>query len=45
MKVIATTALDLLTHPELIEKAKQEHKETLHGKQYQSAIPVDVLPR
>lgn len=44
-KVIATTALDLLTNPELIEKAKQEHKETLNGKQYKSAIPVDVLPK
>jgi len=44
-KVIATTAYDLLTRPELIEQAKEEHKNTLNGKTYVSAIPKDVLPK
>lgn len=44
-KVIATTVYDLLTDPALVEKAKQEHKKTLNGSTYQSAIPMDVLPK
>ena len=44
-KIIATTAYDLLTQPELVAKAKAEHEQTLGGKKYQSAIPADVLPR
>lgn len=44
-KVIATTAYDLLTNPELIEKAKVEHQDVLNGKTYVSAIPQDVLPK
>jgi aminobenzoyl-glutamate utilization protein B len=44
-KVIATTAYDLLTKPELIEQAKKEHKQTVGNKGYQSAIPADVMPR
>ncbi len=44
-KVIATTAYDLFTQPELVEQAKQEHKQTVGSKGYQSAIPADVLPR
>lgn len=44
-KTLATTAYDLLTQPELLEKAKEEHKKTLNGKTYQSAIPDDVVPQ
>ena len=44
-KVIATTAYDLLTNPELIEKAKAEHKQKLGNQTYQSAIPADILPK
>lgn len=44
-KVIATTAYDLLTNPELIEKVKAEHKQTLGNQSYQSAIPADVVPK
>ncbi|GMA09377.1 aminobenzoyl-glutamate utilization protein B [Tetragenococcus halophilus subsp. flandriensis] len=43
-KTLATTAYDLLTQPELLEKAKEEHKKQLNGKKYQSAIPADVYP-
>lgn len=44
-KTIATTAYDLLTNPELVEKAKTEHQATVGGKKYQSAIPADVMPK
>lgn len=44
-KVIATTAYDLLTNPELVAQAQAEHQKTLNGKVYQSAIPADVMPR
>lgn len=43
--MIATTAYDLFTQPELVEQAKQEHKQTVGSKGYQSAIPADLLPR
>lgn len=44
-KVLATTAFDLLTKPELVAKAKEEHAKMLGGKKYISAIPENVLPR
>ncbi|MGG5342659.1 aminobenzoyl-glutamate utilization protein B [Enterococcus sp. AZ020] len=44
-KTIATTAYDLLTNPELVEKAKAEHQVTVGGQKYQSAIPADVMPK
>jgi aminobenzoyl-glutamate utilization protein B len=44
-KTIAATAYDLLTNPELVEQAKQEHQKTVGGKKYRSAIPADVMPR
>ena len=44
-KTIAATAYDLLTNPELVEQAKEEHKKTVGGKLYQSPIPSDVLPK
>lgn len=44
-KVIAMTAFDIIENPDLVEKAKQEHKKNLAGQVYQSAIPSDVLPR
>lgn len=44
-KVLATTAFDLLTKPELVAKAKEEHAKMLGGKKYVSAIPEHVLPR
>jgi aminobenzoyl-glutamate utilization protein B len=44
-KVIATTAYDLLTQPELVEQAKLEHQKTLGKQTYRSAIPADVFPK
>lgn len=44
-KTIAMTAYDLLTRPELLKAAKEEHEKNLEGETYQSAIPADVLPR
>lgn len=44
-KVIAATAYDLLTKPELVRQAKKEHQETVGGAKYKSAIPNDVFPK
>lgn len=44
-KTIAMTALDLLENPEIINNAKEEHKKSLGGKPYESAIPPEVSPR
>ncbi|GLC80895.1 amidohydrolase [Lacrimispora brassicae] len=44
-KTIAMTALDLLENPEIVKKAKEEHKRNLGGKPYESAIPPQVSPR
>ena len=43
-KTIAGAALDLMTMPEVLEKAKEEHKERLKGQIYRSPIPDDVGP-
>ncbi|MFS0781271.1 M20 family metallopeptidase [Bacillus sp. 1P06AnD] len=41
-KVIAATALEVLEHPEIIEKAKQELNERLDGESYVSPLSDDV---
>ena len=43
-KTIAGAALDLMTMPEVLEKAKEEQKERLKGQIYRSPIPDDVGP-
>jgi len=43
-KTIAGAALDLMTVTEVLEKAKEEHKERLKGQTYRSPIPDDVGP-
>jgi len=43
-KTLAASALDLFTKPELLEKAKEEHKERLAGRKYTSPIPPEVEP-
>jgi aminobenzoyl-glutamate utilization protein B len=43
-KTMAATALDLLTTPELLQKAKEEHAKRLRGRQYKSPIPPDHKP-
>jgi aminobenzoyl-glutamate utilization protein B len=43
-KTIAGAALDLMTIPEVLEKAKEELQERLKGQTYRSLIPDDVGP-
>ena len=43
-KVTAGTTLDLLTKPELVKRAKEEHVKRLAGKKYVSPIPIDIHP-
>jgi len=43
-KIIATTAVDLLTKPELLKKAKEAHKEKLRGRTYKSPVPPEAKP-
>lgn len=42
-KVLAYTAATLLEHPDLIEKAKEEHRKEV-GERYECPIPDDVKP-
>ena len=42
-KVLAATAVELMTSPDLLEKAKQEHKKRI-GKGYVCPIPAGVQP-
>lgn len=44
-KAIAMTAYDVLTNPELLKQAKEEHAKVLNGQKYKSAIPADVKPK
>ncbi|GGL56754.1 M20 family metallopeptidase [Sporolactobacillus putidus] len=43
-KAIACTAIQTLTDEELLDKAKEEFKERLAGKKYDSLIPEDITP-
>jgi aminobenzoyl-glutamate utilization protein B len=43
-KTIAGTALDLITQPELLKKAKKEHADRLKGRTYKTPIPNDCVP-
>src|SRR5206468_535518 len=43
-KVIAASAIEVMQNPELIQKAKDEHKEQLAGEEYKSLIPADRKP-
>lgn len=43
-KTIAGTALDLITQPDLLKKAKAEHKDRLKGRTYKTPIPEDCVP-
>ena len=43
-EVLARTAEKLIEDPELIEKAKQEHRERTAGEKYCCLIPADVKP-
>jgi aminobenzoyl-glutamate utilization protein B len=41
---MAASALDLLTKPEWLERAKKEYKERIGNRVYTSPIPEDVHP-
>jgi aminobenzoyl-glutamate utilization protein B len=43
-KTMAGTTLDLLTKPELIKQAKEEHAKKMQGRTYRCAIPDDIQP-
>ena len=43
-KVTAGTVLDLLTRPEIVKRAKEEHAKRLAGKKYVSPIPAEIGP-
>ncbi len=43
-KTLAATALDLVMSPELVLKAKKEHKDRLRGRKYRPPIPPDHRP-
>jgi aminobenzoyl-glutamate utilization protein B len=43
-KVMAATAIDLLTNEEALNKAREEHKQRMGNKKYRSPIPPDHKP-
>lgn len=43
-KIIAATAIEVMENPQLLEKAKAEHKERLGGDTYFSLIPENQVP-
>jgi aminobenzoyl-glutamate utilization protein B len=43
-KVMAASALDLMTEPELMKKAWDEQRKRLMGKEYRSPIPAEAKP-
>ncbi len=43
-KVLAAAVLDLLAQPEILERAKREHRERLAGRTYKPPIPPDHKP-
>jgi aminobenzoyl-glutamate utilization protein B len=43
-KTMASSALDLFTKPEILERAWEEHRERLGDREYSSPIPEDVNP-
>jgi aminobenzoyl-glutamate utilization protein B len=43
-KTISGTALDLITQPELLKKAKAEHRDRLKGRTYKTPLPDDCVP-
>jgi aminobenzoyl-glutamate utilization protein B len=43
-KVLASSVVDLLTRPELLERAKEEHRRRLAGRVYRSPLPPGHKP-
>ena len=44
-KIIALSAIKVMTSEYLLESIKEEHKKNLNGKKYESAIPEGVTPK
>ena len=44
-KVLGAEAVELLTNPELLQKAKEEHRKKVGPEGYQPPIPKDVRPK
>lgn len=43
-KIIATTSLDIILNPKLLEEAWKEFREKTKGKEYKPAVPPDAKP-
>ncbi len=43
-KVMAASAIDLLTRPELLERAWEEHRDRTKGREYRSPLPEGAKP-
>ncbi len=43
-KVMAATVIDLLTRPDLLEKAREDWRRRMQGKEYKSPLPPDLKP-
>lgn len=43
-KIMAETAAEIFANPEIVEKAKEEHKNRLGGKVYNPGVPADIIP-
>jgi len=43
-KVMAASAVDLLTKPELLKRAQEEQVRRMMGKTYRSPLPADAKP-
>jgi aminobenzoyl-glutamate utilization protein B len=43
-KIMTAAGLDMLTHPEIIQKMREEWKERKKGKEYKSPLPPDLEP-
>jgi aminobenzoyl-glutamate utilization protein B len=43
-KVMATTVLDLLTEPDLLEKVREDWEGRMEGFTYESPLPPDLKP-
>jgi len=44
VKIMAATAIDLLTNEDALNKAKEEHRQRISNKKYKSPIPLDRKP-
>jgi len=43
-KIMAATAIDLLTNEEVVTKAKKEHEQRIGNKKYKTPIPPEIKP-